>query len=66
MYPDGGKKAFGTTRGIWVKINVFQVVDDVKEPFYYTGWYQLMAVENVFSNGKFTQNLALLMKEDQK
>lgn len=66
MYPDGSKKAFGTTNGIWVKVNVNQVVDGKREPFYYTGWYQLMTVDNVFSNGKFTQNLTLLMKEDQK
>lgn len=62
-YPDwedsGGALMFGLQESCWVKVNI---KDDEGQPFFYTGYYDVLTVENVFSGGMFTQNLVVMMK----
>lgn len=58
--PDGSNKAFGSEQGAWIRVNIF---DQDHQPFFYTGLYQLLTVENNFSGGQFTQNLHVIMKD---
>jgi hypothetical protein len=32
-------------------------------PFYYTGWYELVTITNIFENGKFIQQLSVTASE---
>lgn len=59
-YPDGSKDTFGTKSGVWIKVNI---KDQEGSPFFYTGAYKLMSVDNIFANGKFTQILTVFMME---
>jgi acetyltransferase-like isoleucine patch superfamily enzyme len=63
-YPDGSEVP-GLTGGqnIWIKVNIWMPdprSSTGKRQFYYTGKYQLISVENVFSGGQFRQNLTVL------
>ena len=56
--PDGKVKPFGIKQGCWIKVNI---KSEDGEPFFYTGYYQVFTVDNVFSGGKFTQLLSCAM-----
>lgn len=57
--PDGsGDAPSGVTKTTWFKVNIF---DKDGNPFFYTGKYQLLSVENLFQGGKFLQNLTMTM-----
>jgi hypothetical protein len=66
-YPEQGSanEQFGTTQGLWVKVNIYMPVGDTGErlQFFYTGWYEVVTVTNIFSGGKFTQQLMVCAKE---
>lgn len=62
-YADGtyiGNLYNGNT--IWIKVNVW-MPDGAggKRQFYYTGFYRLISIENIFSNGQFKQHLSVIM-----
>lgn len=48
----------GYTKPLWIKVNIKDMFGD---DFYYTGWYILSHVQNVFSDGRFTQQLTVMM-----
>lgn len=48
----------GKTYMSWVKVNI---KDKEGNPFFYTGWYLLEGIENVFQNGQFIQNISAKM-----
>ena len=57
--PDGsGPPPSGVGKSTWIKVNIF---DKDGNPFFYTGKYQLLTVENLFQGGKFIQNLTVTM-----
>jgi hypothetical protein len=66
-YPEQGSEneQFGTTQGLWVKVNIYMPVGDTGErlQFFYTGWYEVVTVTNIFSGGKFIQQLMVCAKE---
>jgi hypothetical protein len=51
---------FGVRSPLWVKVNI-KSPNDQKTPFFYTGLYNVVSIENHFSGGKFIQTLAVLM-----
>jgi hypothetical protein len=56
--------AFGTINGTWIKVNIFNIDENKNRvPFYYTGWYLLMQVENVFHGSTFVQFLKVYIVE---
>ena len=59
--PDGDTMPLGATEGLWIKVNIF---DQNHNSFYYTGAYRLLDIQNIFSGGKFTQVLKVLMMDD--
>jgi hypothetical protein len=59
---DTGPTSF-TTNGIWVKVNIYN--SDYSQ-FYYTGWYQVLTIDNFFSGGKFTQLLTVMMMSGEQ
>ena len=67
-YPDGlviGDLLGG--KNIWVKINIWMVdprYPGGKRPFYYTGKYKVITIENVFTNGQFKQHLFITAAEN--
>jgi hypothetical protein len=62
--PDGGGPApSGVQKTTWFKVNIF---DKDGSPFFYTGKYQLLSVENIFQGGKFLQNLTMTMVDQTK
>lgn len=64
-YPDGSE--IGSLYGgnnMWVKINIWMPDDRFeggKRQFFYTGYYKVMSVENVFTGGQFKQFLTVNM-----
>jgi hypothetical protein len=50
------------TTPLWIKVNI---KDQDGEPFFYTGKYELISIENNFSGGKFTQNLTVMMHQEE-
>lgn len=58
--------SFGIEGGIWIKVNVFAQDDETgaRIPYYYQGWYNLIAVQSSFRDGKFEQELTLVMMFD--
>lgn len=56
--PDQASEGFGVSKGIWIKVNIF---NKDGSPFFYTGYYRLITVDNIFSGGKFTQMLTVMM-----
>lgn len=56
--------------GCFMKVNIFNETQDpttgqvTKQPFFYTGWYRVLTIENVFSGGIFTQNITMMAVED--
>lgn len=52
------RRPIGVTGPKWLKVNI---KDHDYEPFFYTGKYLLLSIESVFSGGKFTQNLHVMM-----
>lgn len=67
-YPDGSYEGdFFGDGNIWIKLNVYMPDASIpvgKRQFFYTGYYKLLAVENIFSGGKFTQNLTMVMSPE--
>lgn len=62
--PDGsGKPPSGVKKSTWIKVNIF---DKDGNKFFYTGKYILSSIENIFSGGKFLQNLTVQMMEPSK
>lgn len=64
-YPDGSEigKIYGGNN-MWVKINIWMPDDRFeggKRQFYYVGYYKVLSVENIFSNGQFRQHLTVTM-----
>jgi hypothetical protein len=63
-YPNGGNDikrfAFGITAPLWLKVNI-HAPDGT--PFFYTGKYNLLTIENHFTGGKFLQTLYTFMSE---
>ncbi len=59
----GGMTSFGIEGGIWVKVNIFAQDDETgaRIPYYYQGWYHLISVQSSFHDGKFEQDLTLVM-----
>lgn len=53
---------FGIRAPLWIKVNI-KSPNDQKTSFFYTGRYNVISVENHFSQGKFTQNLVVLMMQ---
>lgn len=55
--------AIGVESSSWCKVNI---KDKDGNPFFYTGWYLILGIENIFANGQFVQNISTLMmpKED--
>jgi hypothetical protein len=62
VYPPNGKgdPPIGVSKSSWIKVNIF---DQDENPFFYTGKYLMTTVENIFSGGKFLQNLTVSMVE---
>lgn len=58
--PDGDSQGFGVTEGLWIKVNIY---NKDGSPFFYTGYYRLITVDNIFSGGKFTQMLTVMMMD---
>lgn len=64
--PDLNVTAFGTVDGTWIKVNIYGLDENHQRvPFFYTGFYMLFQVENVFSGGVFTQFLKIYMAEKE-
>lgn len=62
-YPDGSRDMFGTTDNLWIKINIFQQDENgQRHQFFYTGYWMLVGIENIFSGGKFIQKLAMIYR----
>jgi hypothetical protein len=53
----------GVKSGTWVKINIFSRDPETghRAPYFYQGWYQVIGVTHMFKDGKFEQELNLLM-----
>lgn len=64
-YPDGSE--MGNLYGgnnMWVKVNIWMPDDRFeggKRQFFYTGYYKVLSVENIFSGGQFKQHLTVTM-----
>lgn len=59
---------FGVTEGIWIKLNIYTRDDDDSEKpqtdkYFYDGAYWVVGIEHVFAEGKFSQELSLIMME---
>jgi len=64
IYPGSKKIPFGVTGPTWIKVNI---KDQQGHQFFYTGKYNLISIENHFSQGVFTQNLhVMMMPADEK
>jgi hypothetical protein len=65
-YPDGEKDMLNVTEGAWIKINTY-MMDDLgnRHQFYYTGYWGLLSVVNIFSGGKFIQQLTMVYMSSQ-
>ena len=64
-YPDGSFDPTLAVEGVWVKVNIRMPLGDTGRyiPFYYTGWYELVTITNIFENGKFIQQLSVTASE---
>lgn len=58
VYPDGSEQGYGMTKNLWTKVNIFNADGS---PFFYTGKYKMLTIDNSFSNGKFIQILTVCM-----
>jgi len=54
---------FGTTDGIWVKLNIWSYDEETgqRDKYFYDGVYQALGIQHSFMDGKFTQELTLMM-----
>jgi hypothetical protein len=59
--PIAERYPLGVLNGLWVKVKILQD----GEEFFYTGFYAVMQIENIFTDGKFTQVLHMTMMEEQ-
>jgi len=72
-YPDGPPiVGIQGNSSIKIKVNIYRIVPtggdntpDQREQFFYTGYWQVMHVDNVFTGGKFTQILTCQMLLDE-
>jgi hypothetical protein len=61
LYPDPSEiTPIGINNGAWIKVNIF---NSDGTAFFYTGFYTIFNVENVFHGGKFTQNITVMMND---
>lgn len=58
--PDNSSVGFGVTDGLWCKVNIY---NSDRSQFFYTGFYRIITIDNVFSGGKFTQLLTVMMTD---
>jgi hypothetical protein len=72
-YPDASDiGALYNGQNIWIKVNIWMPdsrFEGGKRQFYYTNYYKLISVENIFSGGQFKQMLTVMMApeaENQK
>jgi hypothetical protein len=59
---DGTTVPYGVTNSIWMKVNIH---NSNGEPFFYTGYYLLLSIENIFQGGRFLQSVTVKMSDDQ-
>lgn len=54
---------FGTTQGIWIKLNIWSRDEETgqTDKYFYDGVYSVVSIDHVFTDGKFTQELTLMM-----
>ena len=54
---------FGTTMGIWLKLNIWSRDDETgqRDKYFYDGVYNVVTIDHIFNDGKFTQEMNLLM-----
>lgn len=64
-YPDNTVNMELATAGVWIKVNIRMPLGDTGRyiPFYYTGWYDVTAITNIFEHGKFVQQLTVQCSE---
>ena len=53
---------------MWVKLNIFSRDEEIEGPdnrarYFYDGAYSIISAEHVFNDGKFTQELTLMMMD---
>lgn len=64
-YPDGAHIGnLYSGNNIWIKVNIYMPdnrTSSGKRQFFYTNYYKLLSVENVFNNGQFKQHLTVTM-----
>lgn len=65
-YPDANVNMDLLSKGCFMKVNIHnQIIDPInntvnKQPFFYTGWYRVITIENSFIGGLFTQTISML------
>lgn len=64
-YPDASEVgSLYAGQNVWIKVNIWMPdsrFDGGKRQFYYTNYYKLMSVENIFTGGQFKQMLTVMM-----
>lgn len=62
IHPDGttAQALVGLNTPSWLKVNI---KDNEGNPFFYTGKYVLIQIDNIFSGGRFTQVLHTMMND---
>lgn len=60
--------SLGSSESIWVKLNIFARDDeptngDPRVRYFYDGVYSIIGIEHIFNDGKFVQELTLLMMD---
>jgi hypothetical protein len=53
----------GVGQGIWVKLNIYSRDEITKKavPYFYQSWYQAVTIAHIFRDGKFEQEMNLIM-----
>lgn len=56
---------FGSNQGIWLKLNIFSRDDETgqRDRYFYDGVYSIISADHIFNDGKFTQELNLMMMD---
>lgn len=64
-YPDNTANMEMAVSGVWLKVNIRMPLGDTGRliPFFYTGWYELISITNIFEGGKFLQQLSVVGSE---
>jgi len=65
--PGKAPSGFGNVEQMFVKVNINSRRGyEPPTPVYYTGWYLVTRVENIFSGGQFLQLMTLTLQENDK